>query len=96
MGRRRAAQARSWYANGNLCKVGTAVATRRTRRPVAANSANTGVGETFELFAEINSNLVGVEIEDDLSRPRKESLLRKFLEEAEQIIEAMVQQAGQP
>jgi len=48
------------------------------------------------LFAEINSNLVGVEIEDDLSRPRKESLLRKFLEEAEQIIEAMVQQAGQP
>ena len=47
-------------------------------------------------FVEINYNLVGVEIEDDLSRPRKEALLKKFLEEAERIIEATVQQAGQP
>jgi hypothetical protein len=47
-------------------------------------------------FVEINGNLVGVEIEDDLSLPRKEAVLRKFLEEAETIIEATVQQAGQP
>ncbi len=47
-------------------------------------------------FVEINCNLVVIEIEDDLSLPRKEAVLRKFLEEAEGIIEATVQQAGQP
>jgi hypothetical protein len=47
-------------------------------------------------FVEINHSLVGVEIEGDLSRPRKEAVLRKFLEEAERIIEATVQQAGNP
>jgi hypothetical protein len=47
-------------------------------------------------FVEMNGNSVGVEIEDDLSRPRKEAVLIEFLEEAEGIIEATVQQAGQP
>ncbi len=47
-------------------------------------------------FVEINCNLVGIEIEDNLSSPRKEAVLRKFLEEAERIIEAAVQQAVQP
>ena len=46
-------------------------------------------------FLEINGNLVGVEIEKDLSPPRKEAVLTKFLEEAERIIEAAAQQAGQ-
>lgn len=47
-------------------------------------------------FVEMNGNSVGVEIEDDLSRPRKEAVLIEFLEEAEGIIEATVQQTGQP
>jgi len=46
-------------------------------------------------FVEINGNLVGIEIEKDLSPPRKEAVLIKFLEEAERIIEAAAQQAGQ-
>jgi hypothetical protein len=47
-------------------------------------------------FVEINRNLVVIEIEADLSRPRKEAVLRRFLEEAEGIIEATVQQTGVP
>lgn len=44
-------------------------------------------------FVEIERNLVSIEFENDLSLTRKEALLRKFLEEAERIIEAMVRQA---
>jgi hypothetical protein len=47
-------------------------------------------------FVEINRNLVGIQIEDDLSRPRKEVVLGKFLEEAERIVEAAVQQTARP
>ena len=47
-------------------------------------------------FVEIDGTRVGLQIEDDLSRPRKEAVLGKFLEEAEAIVEATVQQSGQP
>jgi len=47
-------------------------------------------------FVEIDGTRVGIQIEDDLSRPRKEAVLGKFMEEAEAIIEATVRQSGQP
>jgi hypothetical protein len=47
-------------------------------------------------FVEFDGSRVRIQIAGDLSRPRKEALLGKFLEEAEGIIEATVQQAGQP
>lgn len=47
-------------------------------------------------LVEIDRNSVGIEIRADLSGPRKEAVLGKFLEEAETIIEATVQKAGQP
>jgi hypothetical protein len=52
--------------------------------------------ELGQPFVEMNGNSVGVEIEDDLSRPRKEAVLIGFLEKAEKIVEATVQQSGQP
>ena len=43
----------------------------------------------------IHGNTISIEIEDDLSRPRKEAVLTKFLEEAERIVEAVVQKSAQ-
>jgi hypothetical protein len=43
-------------------------------------------------FVEIERNSVGVEVESDLSRPRKKAMFGKFLEEAERIIEAAIEQ----
>jgi len=48
-----------------------------------------------QLFVEIDGNRVVIQIEDDLSRRRKEAVLTTFLEEAEGIIEA-AQQTAQP
>jgi hypothetical protein len=43
-------------------------------------------------FAEIDGNLVKVQIDKDLSSPRKETVLVRFLEAAERIIDATVRQ----
>ena len=61
----------------------------------AISDAILRIEELGRPFVEMNCNSVGVEIGEDLSRPRKEAALSKFLEEAERIIEAAVQQAGQ-
>jgi hypothetical protein len=45
-------------------------------------------------LVEIDGNAVSIQIDQDLFRPRKESVLGEFLEEAEGIVEATVQQAA--
>jgi len=47
------------------------------------------LAELGQPFVEMNRNTAVIQIDEDLSRPRKESELRKFLEEAEGIIEAV-------
>lgn len=46
-------------------------------------------------FVEINGNALSIQVDEDLSRPRKETELSEFLEEAEGIVEATVRQAAQ-
>jgi len=62
----------------------------------AVSGALLRIEEIGHPLVEISGNLLVIEIESDLSRPRKEAELKKFLEEAESIIEAAVQQSGQP
>jgi hypothetical protein len=61
----------------------------------AAPDALLRLAELGRPLVEIDGTRVDVQIEGDLSHPRKEVGLVKFLEQAERIIEAAVQQAGQ-
>jgi hypothetical protein len=67
-----------------------------TDTEAAVKLLNTGLTDALLRLAElgrplvlIHSDSVSIEIGDDLSRPRKETVLRKFLEEAERIIEGV-------
>ena len=74
-----------------------------TDTELAVRLLNTGITDALLRLADlgrplvlIHGNSVSIETGDDLSRPRKEEVLGKFLEEAERIVEGVAQQTGQP
>jgi hypothetical protein len=73
---------------------GTDLQSARRLLNSAAQEAILRLQEIGPPSVEIEGNRVAIQIEGNLSHPRKEAVLGEFLAEAEGIIEAAVQQAG--